>query len=130
MKKTILAAVAAGALAVGGAAGAQDLGSIISNIFGLGQSVYGNGPLVGSVPSGATIYADQYGRQFYYDQYGRPVFVEGGTQPIVGYDNQGRALYGGTVFPGQYGAQSGLVDRDGDGVADVHDRWPNDSRYR
>lgn len=161
MKKTILAAMAAGALAVGGAASAQDFGTVLSNIFGFGtpnynhntypsqygyptynnrgtpavvagtQPYYGNYGQYGQYPQygqsgtyGNQVYVDQYGRQVYIDQYGRQVIVQSntGTQGITGYDAWGRPVYGTT-----YGNRT--WDRDGDGVADASDRWPNDRRY-
>ena len=51
MKKFILTAVAAGALAAGGAASAQDLGGILSGIFGYGgQPTYQTYPGYPSYP--------------------------------------------------------------------------------
>ena len=154
MKKFILGAVAAGALAVGGAASAQGLGGILDNIFGYGSGNQGysqSQPAVvagtvphgtqGSVPHGTQLYADQYGRQFYYDQYGRQVFVQTTTTTsshgIVGYDSWGRPVYGTTnVYNNVYGsnhyggyAANRSWDRDGDGIANTRDRWPDDGRY-
>jgi hypothetical protein len=176
MKKFILTAVAAGALAVGGAASAQDLGGILGNIFGFGQPTY---PTYGtSTPTpavvagtqqsyGGGVYVDQYGRQV--DQYGRPLTIDPygrqvdqygrqvtidqygrqvlvqpntGSYGITGYDQWGRPIYGtttygsntygsttygGTVYGSGYGART--WDRDGDGVANAQDRWPDDPRY-
>lgn len=149
MKKYIAMAVAAGALAVGGAASAQDLGTIISNVLGIGNSypTYNNAPAVvaGTVPYGTQVYQDQNGRQFYYDQYGRQVIVSGGIQwNIVGYGANGEPLYGTDAYnPGYngrfgnfgnygnyaYGSNPYLNDRDGDGVPDAYDRYPDDPRY-
>lgn len=153
MKKFILSAVAAGALAVGGAASAQDLGTVINSIFGIGTptynygyggstpavvagTTYGTTPYYGQAPYyGSTnqVYVDQYGRQVYIDQYGRQVIVQqqqpnyGGTVYGSGvqYDQWGRPIYG------TYGSNSGYRswDRDGDGVANTSDRWPDDRRY-
>jgi hypothetical protein len=134
MKKFITAAVAAGALAAGGAASAQDFGSIIANIFGFGQPTYTQpnygygtygGPAV--VAPQAQIYADQYGRRFYYDQYGRQVYLNTAPQQqIIGYDSYGRPVYGSThAYSGTYNSW----DRDGDGIANTRDRWPDDRRY-
>ena len=148
MKKFILTAVAAGALAVGGAASAQDLGTVINSIFGIGTPTYNYGyggstpavvagttPYYGQTPYYGTtnqIYADQYGRQFYYDQYGRQVFVQSQSNVYgnnvygnVQYDQWGRPIYG--TYSSNYGYRS--WDRDGDGVANRQDRWPDDSRY-
>lgn len=163
MKKLILSAVAAGALAVGAAASAQDLGGILSGIFGYGQPTYQTYPghpaypstnrgtpavVAGTQPygsyghSGSTygqqVYVDQYGRQVMIDQYGRHVLVQpnSGTYGITGYDQWGRPIYGtvqgsttyGTPY-GTYGYSGGTWDRDGDGVANTRDRWPDDRRY-
>lgn len=162
MKKLIATSIAACALAAGGAASAQDLGSVLANILGLGMPTYQQG--TPAVVAGQ-VYADQYGRRFYYDQYGRQVYLQS-SQHIVGYDSWGRPIYGSTntrqiigydswgrPIYGQSGAygqgygqsgtygQSGAYayggsvygsswDRDGDGVANRHDRWPDDPRYR
>lgn len=100
MKKFIYSAVAAGALAFGGAASAQDplgvLGTILGNI-GLGGTT---GVYPGVVAQGqGQLHIDQYGRTFYYDQYGRQVYV--------GSDSSyGSNVYGGTTVygtPGVYG---------------------------
>lgn len=165
MKKTILAAVAAGALAVGGAASAQDFGTVLGSIFGFGtptynhntypgqyaypgqygyptynsrgtpavvagtQPYYGNygqyGQYGQSGTYGSQVYVDQYGRQVTMDQYGRQVIVQPntGSYGITGYDAWGRPVYGTTTYGNR------TWDRDGDGVADSSDRWPNDRRY-
>ena len=180
MKKLILTAVAAGAMAVGGAASAQSFGDVLGSIFGYGQPTYNQGygtPQYGyggsqpaivagaqgtvyvdqygrrvdqygrllSTPSYGSqqLYQDQYGRQFYYDQYGRQVIVQSSTNVygannygtstyggantygITGYDAWGRPVYGNT---GSYAYNT--RDRDGDGVADSYDRYPDDRRYR
>jgi hypothetical protein len=153
MKKLIATAVAAGALAAGGAASAQDLGGVIANILGFGQPTYnqqyGYGGYGNSYPSygggysnyggpavvapQTQMYQDQYGRQFYYDQYGRQVYVQTQTQQqqIVGYDQWGRPVYGnsGTYAYGGGSTWGNTWDRDGDGVPDSRDRYPNDRRY-
>jgi hypothetical protein len=167
MKKSILTAVAAGALAIGGAASAQDFGTVISNIFGFGQPTYptysypnygGSTPAVvagtqpyygtngnhnaypgntyGGTTYGGQVYVDQYGRQVTIDQYGRHVYVQPntGNYGITGYDQWGRPIYGTTTYgtttygSNTYGYNS--WDRDGDGVANNRDRWPDDRRYR
>ena len=144
MKKFIATALAATALAAGSAASAQDLGSLISNIFGFGSTQQG-------VVAGQ-VYADQYGRHFYYDQYGRQVYIQNQTQQIVGYDQWGRPVYGtqqqqpshivgydqwgrpvygnggSYAYGGTWNGQN-QWDRDGDGVANHQDRWPDDRRY-
>ena len=160
MKKFILTAAAAGALAFGGAAGAQDLGAVLSNILGFGTPSYNYGynnaiPAVVAQPN-TTVYVDQYGRQVYVDPYGRQVLVQpntnvygannyGGTTTygtttygIAGYDANGRPLYrdayGNYTYTQPFGggsyAYSGRSwDRDGDGIANARDRWPDDRRY-
>jgi hypothetical protein len=150
MKKLIATAFAAGAMTIGGAASAQDFGSVIADIFGFGTPTYSH-----SAPAvvGGQIYADQYGRHFYYDQYGRQVFVQNTQQQqIVGYDSWGRPVYGNATQPQPaqritgydswgrpiygnagvyaYGNNNNNWDRDGDGVANHRDRWPDDARYR
>jgi hypothetical protein len=142
MKKFIATAIAAGAMVAGGAASAQDLGSIIAGVLGFGQPQYSYGqPHYGygqpqysyggpAVVAGAQqMYIDQYGRTFYYDQWGRQVFVQGAQQQqqqIVGYDQWGRPVYGTS---GQYAYGNRSWDRDGDGVSNSRDRWPDDRRY-
>jgi hypothetical protein len=116
MKKWILTAVAAGALAAGGAASAQDIGSVITNILGnLGATQsqqYGN------------VYTDQWGRQVYIDQYGRQVLVQPNnvyTNPV--YDQWGQLVYN-NVYGGYGYPRPG--DRDGDGIGDASDHCPDD----
>jgi hypothetical protein len=120
MKKTLLAAIAVGALAAGGAAFAQ--------------STY-------TLPNGYTVYEDQNGNQMHVDQYGRmmqPNTYGHMAQPntathgILGYDAWGRPVYGATQE--NYGNNRARDrvrnrDRDGDGVANNRDRYPNDRRY-
>lgn len=140
MKKTIAMAVAAGALALGGAASAQDFGTVIGSLFGFGNPTYtypNYGPstpavVAGTVPYGTQIYSDQYGRQFYYDQYGRQVIVQSSNYGITGYDAWGRPIYGTTTYGsyGTYGTYAYSNDRDRDGVPNAYDRWPDDPRYR
>lgn len=98
MKKIILSAVAAGALAVTGAASAQGIGNAIDNVFS-GLFGYGNGSsatpaVVAGAGANQTIHVDTYGRHFYYDQYGRQVFVEGnaGTYNRAVIDPYGRQV--------------------------------------
>ena len=130
MKKFIATAVAAGALAAGGAASAQDLGSVLLNILGIGTQTHGYGAPAVVAPQ-AQIYVDQYGRRFYYDQIGRQVYLQDGGSQIIGYDSWGRPIYGQarTYGYGNYGAYGNSWDRDGDGIANTRDRWPNDPRY-
>ena len=173
MRKYIATAIAAGALAIGGAASAQDFGSILSNIFGFGTSSQSSSGTPAVVAG--TVYQDQYGRRFYYDQYGQQVYLQDSqqqqivgydswgrpiygtqnsqTQQIMGYDSWGRPIYGthGTQQQQQqivgydswgrpiygnsgsyaYGTQprTSTWDRDGDGIPNSRDRWPDDSRY-
>jgi hypothetical protein len=136
MKKTILAAVAAGALAIGGAAGAQDLGDVLTNILGFGQPNYG-APAVVAGTQYQSVYTDQYGRQVGIDQNGNQVVISGsnrGRCGIVGHDAYGQPIYGPTRYgglacPGTAWGFNGNRDRDGDGVADARDRWPDNRRY-
>lgn len=139
MKKFVLTALAAGALAAGTAASAQDLGAVLGSILGYGQPTYSYGtPAV--VAGTQQVYVDTYGRQYYYDQYGRQVYVNNGVQQqqIVGYDQWGRPIYGqvygnsGYAYGSQYayGGQYRRWDRDGDGVANRDDRYPDDPRWR
>jgi hypothetical protein len=123
MNKLILSAVAAGACAFGAAVSAQDFGSVLGNILGTPQVVQGARP--------GAVYIDQYGRQVAVDQFGRQVLLQA-NPGIVGYDAWGRPVYGATPR-----ARSGLLgavvsaaqarDDDGDGVANVYDRAPNDA---
>lgn len=146
MKKFILTAVAAGALAVGGAASAQDLGGILGSLFGFGTPgypTYNSGiPAVVAGTQGQTVYTDQYGRQVYYDQYGRQVIMQQNSYSnpvvipnptVIGYDSYGRPIHGhtqyGTSQYGNYAYGSSTWDRDGDGIANTRDRWPDDRRY-
>src|SRR4051812_35806565 len=131
MKKFILSVAAAGALAVGGAASAQDLGAVVTNILGsFGVPTYG------TQTYGNSVYVDQYGRQVYIDQYGRQVLVQpnnvygatvyGTTQ----YDAYGRPIYspsGNYAYSNPY---ANPRDRDNDGVPNYRDRYPDDPRYR
>lgn len=123
MKKFILSAVAAGALAVGGAASAQDLGSAIGSLFGFGT------PPVAVQPG--SVYIDQYGRQVAVDQFGRHRILQSAVG-IVGYDAWGRPVYGhigarsGNRAVGAVVGAAQTRDNDGDGVINMHDRMPND----
>lgn len=136
MRKFILSALAAGALGLAGAASAQDLGAVIGSIFGFGTPTYptyGNdipAVVAGTVPYGSTVYVDQYGRQVTIDRYGRQVLVQPSTNyGITGYDAWGRPIYGYGSAYGNY-ALANPNDRDGDGVVNWNDRWPDDPRYR
>lgn len=108
MKKIILSAVAAGALAVTGAASAQGFGNAIDNVF---SSIFGYGSsnatpaVVAGAGANQTVYVDPYGRHFYYDTYGRQVFVDGsvGTSSRTVIDPYGRQVvldaYGSYLDP-------------------------------
>jgi hypothetical protein len=140
MKKLIAAtAIAAGALGTAGTASAQDLGNIIANVLGFGTPQYSyNQGIPAVVAPQQQMYRDSYGRTFYYDQYGRQVYLNN-TQQIVGYDQWGRPIYGSApqypyggnyAYGSNYGSTYGNSwDRDGDGIANSRDRWPDDSRY-
>lgn len=144
MKKLIATALAAGALAAAGTASAQDFGGVIANLLGIATPQYGY-----TYPQ-QQMYRDQWGRTFYYDQYGRQVYQNNTGTTIIGYDAWGRPVYNtsqynspntysyGGQYPYTYGGQypygtysygGRTWDRDGDGVANSRDRWPDDSRY-
>jgi hypothetical protein len=119
MKKILLSAAAAAALAFGGAASAQDLGSVLGQILGYGSPTYNN-----TYPNNGTVYVDQYGRQVTIDQYGRQVLVQPNANQqygLTGYDAWGRPVYG-------YITGRADQDSDRDGVDDGNDRWPTDGR--
>jgi hypothetical protein len=147
MKKWIATALAAAALTAGTAAMAQDLGTIIGSIFGLGNgtpAVVAGSTTVYQDTHGRRFYYDQYGRQVYmqdpqqqilgYDSYGRPIYSQSQQQQIVGYDSYGRPIYGAPprayVYGGGTSGPYARNDRDGDGVVNWQDRWPDDRRYR
>ena len=127
MKKFILSAVAAGALAAGGAASAQDLGGVIGSIFGFGT------PPVALQPG--SVYIDQYGRQVAIDQFGRHRLLQSAVG-IVGYDAWGRPVYGNIGARSGNAAVNATVhaaqtrDNDGDGVPNMYDRMPNDGNVQ
>jgi hypothetical protein len=100
MRKFILGAVAAGALAVSGAASAQwgnGIDNVVSSIFG-----FGNSGATPAVVAGAnqSVYVDQYGRRFYYDQYGRQVFVDNN---MGSYGSYGLGTTPGRIATDAYG---------------------------
>jgi hypothetical protein len=127
MKKFILSAIAAGALAAGSAASAQDLGTVLGTILGAGQQQH---------PAGS-VYIDPYGRQVAVDQWGRHVLVQPntGSHAITGYDAWGRPIYERQTLAdrlrsiNRYGESQRYADSDGDGVANAQDRWPADPRH-
>ena len=160
MKKYLVMAAAAGALAVGGAASAQDLGAILGSVLGYGTPQYGYGTqpqygygtsqpavVAGAYPS--QIYVDPNGRQVYVqpnvngasqvylDPDGRQVYVQPNTSNygVIGYDQWGRPVYGTTTYntypqSRNYAYSDPRGDRDGDGVQNRYDRYPDDPRYR
>ncbi|HVE53615.1 MAG TPA: hypothetical protein VNB23_09560 [Ramlibacter sp.] len=150
MKKSILAAAAAGALAFAGAASAQYYGGYGYPSYSApipavvaGTQPYGHHGNHNNYPYtqgsyGGQAHVDPYGRQVMIDQYGRHVLVQPntGSYAITGYDQWGRPIYGTTTYgtttygTTTYGYSGRSWDRDGDGVADAQDRWPNDRRYR
>lgn len=95
MKKFIISAVAAGALTIGGAASAQDIGSVITNLLGMFL-----GDTTSSTTTQTQVYTDSWGRYYYMDQYGRQVYL----QP-AGYTDS----YGRQVYRDQYGRQLALT---------------------
>ncbi|GAB3768916.1 hypothetical protein GCM10028796_33260 [Ramlibacter monticola] len=143
MKRLIVMALAAGGLAVGSLASAQDLGAVITNILGFGSPGYttsnpavvaGTGVYVD--PDGRQVYTVPNGtaRQVYVDPDGRQVYVQPNTNyGITGYDAWGRPIYGNNVYGNnayRNYAQANRRDRDGDGVINRYDRYPDDPRYR
>jgi hypothetical protein len=110
MKKSIFSAVAVAALAVGGAAQADlidSVGTSISRILGVpyDPTPAGAAPIV-------NVYTDAYGRRFQVDAAGRHIPLD----PVA-------------TYPDSY-AFSRSYDRDGDGVPDQYDQYPDDPRYR
>lgn len=71
-------------------------------------------------------YRDQWGRTVYLGPDRRPLYVEQSGQVVTYGTNYG--AYGGT-YGGTYGGVNPR-DRDGDGVRNRDDRWPDDPRYR
>ncbi|MBC5781684.1 hypothetical protein H8N03_01930 [Ramlibacter sp. USB13] len=115
MKKFILGAVAAGALAVGGAASAQDLGAVLNNILGYG---YGDRTSQDTIQGS---YRDEYGRLWVVDGGGKHTMVTPGAGS-AGVGSWGQGTYGVQANGGYY------RDSDGDGVVDARDRRPNNPR--
>jgi hypothetical protein len=100
MKRFILSAVAVGALALGGAASAQDifgLGNVLPQILGnvgLG-GVGGVGSdipavVAGTPQAGGSVYADAYGRRIYVEPSGRQVALDANGTYV---DQFGRRVY-------------------------------------
>ena len=113
MKKLIVAAMAVGTIAVAGAARADvidSVGNAISNLFGVPYDPNPYGAVPGSVYIGSDGYryqVDAAGRSIRLDQYATVVPYGGSAYPV------------GTPY-----------DRDGDGIDNRYDRYPDDPRYR
>lgn len=113
MKKFILSAMAVAAFAVGGVAKADvidSVGNAISRLFGVPYDAtrYGVAP-------GTTIYTDGYGRTYYLGANNQPIYIQPNAQVAP--------------YAGNY-AMAPSYDRDGDGIANQYDRYPDDARYR
>lgn len=140
MKKLILSAVAVAAFTVGGVAQADvidGIGNTISRIFGIPYD-----PTPAAAAPIVNVYTDAYGRRYqvdaagrhialdqfgsYRDQWGRTVYLGANRQPAFIEEN-GRLIPYGSVSSHAMGPSH---DQDGDGVANLYDRFPNDSRYR
>ena len=117
MKKFILPAVAASAMAFGGLAHADlidGVGRTISQIFGV---PYDPTPPDRPAFAPGTIYTDANGTQYQVDAAGRHI-------PLAQLQT---APYG-TLPPTV--AVAPTYDDDRDGVANQYDRYPHDARYR
>jgi hypothetical protein len=138
MKKVILAAVAVGALVVGGVARADvidSVGNTISRLFGVPYDPNPSGAVPGSIYIGAdghryqvdaagrSIPIDQFGS--YRDAWGRTVYLGANGQPMYVEQNGAIVPYGGRAYAGD-----APYDRDRDGVTNRYDRYPDDPRYR
>lgn len=138
MKKFIVAAMVVGTCAVAGVARADvidSVGNAISNLFGVPYDPSPNGAVPGSIyvgsdghryqvdAAGRSIRLDQYGT--YRDAWGRTVYLGADNRPLYVEQN-------GVLVPYASGgyAMGTPYDRDGDGVYDRYDRYPDDSRYR
>jgi hypothetical protein len=159
MKKLILSTLAVGALVVGGAASAQDLyglGNVLPQILGqlgLGNDYPGAGPIyrpgsgspppgtvvldangrptliaatgVAAMPGGTVVEATEGGQVTldangtYIDRFGRRIQVDQTGQQVP---------ISGVIVLGA--GSSRLFDRDGDGVPDTYDRYPDNRRRR
>lgn len=137
MKKLIVAAMVVGTCAVAGVARADvidSVGNAISNLFGVPYDPSPNA-VPGSVYRGSdghwyqvdadrhSIRLDQYGT--YRDAWGRTVYLGANDRPLYIEQN-------GTLIPYASGAYAmgTPYDRDGDGVYNRYDRYPDDPRYR
>lgn len=74
---------------------------------------------------GRHVRLDQYGS--YRDQYGRTVYLGADRRPLYVEQNGQLMAFGGTY--GNYAYSGRAWDRDGDGVANSRDRYPDDPRY-
>jgi hypothetical protein len=137
MKKFIVAAMAVGTIAVAGVARADvidSVGNAISNLFGVPYDPSPYGAVPGSIYTGSdghryqvdaagrSIPLDQYGS--YRDDQGRIVYLGADRRPL--YVEQNGVL---VPYNGGY-AMDRPYDRDGDGVNNRYDRYPDDPRYR
>ena len=120
MNKFFLTAVAAGALAAGATAFAQE-NVIPSSMYDMGIP-----PAAQTNPEGGRITTDAYGRSVIVDRSGREI-VPG---VIVGYDAWGRAVYADGAYGNYAFTRRSAWDRDGDGIPNRRDRYPDDPRYR
>lgn len=137
MKKFIVAAMAVGTIAVAGVARADvidSVGNAVSSLFGV---PYDPSPY-GAVPG--SIYTGQDGHRYQVDAAGRSIRLDAyGSYR----DASGRIVYLGPDQRPAYVEQNGVLvpynsgyatarpyDRDGDGVGNRYDRYPNDPRYR
>jgi hypothetical protein len=125
VNKFVLSALAAAALCVGNSSFAQDGGAECQ-----AGSAWGPKPGCGAGPSPGTPmpYANQ--RAWMVPQDAAPAAV----LPYQAYA-YGNRVYGPNVYPDEARphyrhGRARRGDRDGDGVADRHDRAPDDPRYR
>lgn len=137
MKKFIAVAMAVGTIAFAGVARADvidNVGNAISNLFGVPYDPSPTGAVPGSIytaqnghryqvgPDGRSIPLDQYGS--YRDAQGRIVYLGADRRPLYVEQN-------GVLVPYNSGyAMDRPYDRDGDGVDNRYDRYPDDPRYR
>lgn len=73
MKRLILSLAAAAGLVAGGAASAQDVGTVLAQILGYPGAVAQGGYAPG------TVYVDPYGRRIQVDRFGRHILLESGS---------------------------------------------------
>lgn len=138
MKRFIVAALAVGTFAVAGVARADvidSVGNAISDLFGVPYDPNPGGAVPGSIYTGSdghhyqvdaagrSILLDPYGS--YRDAHGRTVYLGGDGRPLYVERNGVLVPYDGGAY-----AMGTPYDRDGDGVNDRYDRYPDDPRYR